>query len=385
MLMKSIASAHRLVITLLLVFVSIVEYAALANTASAAPNDAQPSSCVPIFPFKEGWLGGDAAFSIPLPSGRSLWLFGDSFVGSANQTNRPGSKMVRNAIALSACDAKTGWDIHYYWRERRKKVPAAFFDLGGADFWYWPGDGFVYRDSVYVVLWKTKPKPKEKIFSFRADGAVLAKISNSPATPDKWQVTYFSLLDIPNLVLSTSAVVQDGYVYLFTLWEDDAHGRPMLLARLPLTGLAEPAPHLEYLDQNNQWKPGFDPERAYVVMDKGASELSVRYHPESKIWVAISGEAVFLSNKIVVRTASDLTGPWSAMQTIYEIKELVPSTPGWDKDTFCYAKKEHIEFAEDAKLLITYVCNSYQFSKLVSNMSLYRPQAVRVHFPESLP
>ena len=293
--------------------------------------------------------------------------------------------MVRNAIALSACDAKTGWDIHYYWGSRHKKAPASFFDLEGADFWYWPGDGFFYRDSVYVVLRKVKPNPEKKIFSFKTAGVVLAKIPNTSAAPDKWQITYVPLLGIPNLVLSTSAVVQDEYAYFFTLWEDDAHSRPMLLARLPLAGLAEPAPHLEYLDKNEQWKPGFDPKRAYAVMDHGASELSVRYHPELKIWVAICGEPVFRSNKIVARTASSLTGPWSAMQTIYEIKELVPSSPGWDQDTFCYAEKEHVEFAEDAKPLITYMCNSYQFSKLVSNMSLYRPQVVRVRFPESLP
>jgi hypothetical protein len=383
--MKSIASARRLVILLHLVLVSLVECAAFANTASAAPNEAQSSSCVPIFPYKEGWLGGDAAFSILLPGGQSLWLFGDSFVGSANQTNRPGSKMVRNSIALSVCDPRTGWNIHYYWRYRHKKVPTSFFDSGRADFWYWPGDEFFYRGSIYVVLWRMKPKPEDKIFSFKTDGAVLAKILNSSATPDNWQVTYLPLLDFPNLVLSTSAVVQDAYVYLFTLWEDDAHGRPMLLARLPLDGLAEPTAHFQYLDQNNQWKIGLDPEKAFVVMDKGASKLSVRYHSESKVWVAISGEPLFGSNKIVARTAPNLTGPWSAMQTVYESKELIPSTQGWDKDTFCYAQKEHIEFAEGANLFITYVCNSYQFSKLVSNMSLYRPQPVYVHLPDSLP
>lgn len=383
--MKTIASAQPLVIILCLVFVSLVTCAVLASTASAAPNEAQAPSCVPDFPYKEGWLGGDSAFSIPLPDGRSLWLFGDSFVGSSNQTDRPGSKMVRNAIALSACDAKTGWDIHYYWQDRHEKTPASFFGLRTGNFWYWPGDGFFYQDSVYVVLWKMKAKPKEKPFPFGTAGAVLAKISNILAPPRDWQVTYLPLLDIPNLVLSASAVVQDGCVYFFTLWEDDAHGRPMLLARLPLNGLAEPAAHLEYLDQNNQWKLGFGPEKAFVVMDKGASELSVRYHPESKIWVAISGEPLFISNKIVARTAPQLTGPWSAMQTVYEIKELVPSTPGWDKDTFCYAKKEHIEFAEGSNIFITYVCNSYKFSTLVSNMNLYRPQAVQVHWPKRLP
>jgi hypothetical protein len=282
--MKTSASAHRPTITFIfyLVFVSLVGCAALAGTASTAPNEAQAPSCVPVFPYKEGWLGGDSAFSIPLPDGRSLWLLGDSFVGGSDQTDRPGSKMVRNAIALSACNAKTGWDIHYYWRDQHKRAPSSFFDLHTGNFWYWPGDGFFYQDNVYVVLWKMKAKPREKVFPFWTAGAVLAKISNISAPPGDWQVTYQPLLDIPNLVLSASVVVQDGYVYLFTLWEDDAHGRPMLLARLPLTGLADPAPHLEYMDQNNQWRSGFDPERAFVVMDKGTSELSVRYHPESK-------------------------------------------------------------------------------------------------------
>lgn len=379
------ASAYRPVVVLCLLSVSLGAGAALVTAASSAPNEALAPSCVPVFPYKEGWLGGDCAFSIALPHGQSLWLFGDSFVGRANQTNRSGSKMVRNAIALSACDAKAGWDIHYYWQDRHKKAPASFFDLHEGNFWYWPGDGFFYQDSVYVVLWKMKPKPEDKLFSFQTAGAVLAKISNISALPENWQVTYLPLLDIPNLVLSASAVVKDGYAYLFTLWEDDAHGRPCLLARLPLTGLAEPASHLEYLDRNNQWRPGFDPEKAYVVMDKSETELSIRYHPESKKWVAISGDSLFISKKIVARTALSLTGPWSAMQTVYEIEELDPSTPGWDKDTFCYAKKEHSEFSEGGSMLVTYVCNSVRFRKLVLNMSLYRPQTVRVILPETAP
>jgi hypothetical protein len=120
-------------------------------------------------------------------------------------------------------------------------------------------------------------------------------------------------------------------------------------------------------------------------MDKSETELSIRYHPESKKWVAISGDSLFISKKIVARTALSLTGPWSAMQTVYEIEELDPSTPGWDKDTFCYAKKEHSEFSEGGSMLVTYVCNSVRFRKLVLNMSLYRPQTVRVILPETAP
>src|SRR5271169_6162773 len=127
----------RLFRVLRLAIVPVIAYAALANTAPAASNAAQSSSCVHAFPYKEGWLGGDAVYSIPLPDGRSLWLLGDSFVGSVQQTSREGTKMVRNAIALSNCDPRTGWDIHYFWHAQYKKNPSPFFDLQSGDLWYW--------------------------------------------------------------------------------------------------------------------------------------------------------------------------------------------------------------------------------------------------------
>ncbi len=53
--------------------------------------------------------------------------------------------------------------------------------------------------------------------------------------------------------------------------------------------------------------------------------------------------------------------------------------PPADERTFCYAAKEHIEFARDSsEMVITYACNSFDFAKLVADMSLYRPQVVRM-------
>jgi len=45
-------------------------------------------------------------------------------------------------------------------------------------------------------------------------------------------------------------------------------------------------------------------------------------------------------------------------------------TPGYDKDTFCYAVKEHIEFTE-GKIAFTYACNSMVVAKTVANMNIY--------------
>ena len=57
------------------------------------------------------------------------------------------------------------------------------------------------------------------------------------------------------------------------------------------------------------------------------------------------------------------------------------STSGYDKDTFCYAVKEHIEF-DDTKLALTYACNSMMLSKTVANMDIYRPRVVVFDLPK---
>ncbi len=55
--------------------------------------------------------------------------------------------------------------------------------------------------------------------------------------------------------------------------------------------------------------------------------------------------------------------------------------PGYDKDTFCYAVKEHVEFADD-KIVLTYACNSMVIEKTMDNMLIYRPKVVLLNLPK---
>jgi hypothetical protein len=340
-----------------------------------------PSGCLPNFPYKDGWLGGDAAYSIPLAAGQSLWLFGDSFVARTSQSRRQGARFVRNSMAISTCDARNGWQIKYYWGHQNRSAPRAFFDSGTNKYWYWPLDGFVYQGRLYIALSKVKDNPKEKLLSFETIGVNLAKVSNLSAPPSQWKIEYLKLVEGGAAIPGSAIVLNDGYVYFFTLYDEPARRHQhMILSRLPLEKLANPAAHLEYFAKDQSWKAGLNRDDALVVMETGHSEMSVRYHPEIKQWLAVSG-ADFLSPQIVMRTAPALTGPWSAWQTIYEIPEMNPKTPGRDPDTWCYAVKEHIEFAQAQKLLVTYACNSFKLEKLISNMGLYRPQAVLIELP----
>src|SRR5438270_9691186 len=52
-----------------------------------------------LFTRSEGWTGSDGAYSIPLGPDRTLWLFGDTFIGRVVDGKRVGARMVNNTAA----------------------------------------------------------------------------------------------------------------------------------------------------------------------------------------------------------------------------------------------------------------------------------------------
>ncbi|HZP00992.1 MAG TPA: DUF4185 domain-containing protein [Terriglobia bacterium] len=349
---------------------------ALSVTASAAPPDFQ--NCVPSFPLKGGWLGADAAYSIPLPDGRVVWIFGDTLYGKTRSVKGTVPRMVRNSVGISTChDGR--WKIDYTIRKDPKGRHLDFFEAANHRYWYWALDGFFVKDALWVSLLRVRDKPVETsaAFAFETCGADLAKVTNLKAPPLKWRIQYFELVpDGAHAYPSATTVVEGNYAYLFALYEKEH--RPMLLTRIPLEGLDAPKENLQFLSKDGTWQAGFDPPRARFVMEPGASEMSVRYHPDMKKWVAVMMGPGFPSDKIVLRTAPSLIGPWTEGQVIYQIPDVQTNSPHYDRDTFCYAGKEHPEFEPPGKILFTYVCNTLTVSKLTTNLSIYFPKTAVV-------
>jgi len=54
-----------------------------------------------------GWIAADATYSIYLPDGRTLWLFGDTFIGEVEEDNSiaPGVVMIRNSAVIQDGDS----------------------------------------------------------------------------------------------------------------------------------------------------------------------------------------------------------------------------------------------------------------------------------------
>ena len=75
------------------------------------------SNCIPAFPLKDGWLGGNGNVSVPTSNTRTIWLFSDSFVGAKDQHSRRGTSIVGNSIGIMNCE-NGSTSMNYYWKNK---------------------------------------------------------------------------------------------------------------------------------------------------------------------------------------------------------------------------------------------------------------------------
>jgi Domain of unknown function (DUF4185) len=356
----------------------------LSQDVSPTPPSNGHSRPLPDFSYTQGWLGADDAYSVPIGPNKSVWLFGDTFVGTPETKLRSQAKtMVHNSVGISECDQGKTCALSYFWHEPDSPKPRSFFDTGTDDLYYWPLDGFLEGKTLYLSLLAVRNKPDAKLgdaFGFEIVGTKLATVENVQLPPEKWHV---GVQDLTDAHLWTGAsLVRDGKYVIWYTEVSEGEGRGFMTEmRLPRNKMAKPSGNWEYLNKDNHWVAGLASKDAMHVIEQPISEMSVRYHPSIKKWLALSPGPDFPSPWAVVRSADSPVGPWSSPQKIYEFPEMKRDNPGYDKDTFCYAVKEHIEFADD-KIALTYACNSMVLSKTMANMNIYRPRAVILDLPK---
>lgn len=359
-------------------------------------------SATAFFPYQQGWLGADSAYSVPLGDGRTLWLLGDTFIGPANVTSRKKfTGFIRNSIAISTCSGRN-CSFHYYWAGMDTKSPSSMFAAPGTSSdWLWPMDGFVYNGTLYLAFMQMHAEGSGA-FGFAYSGALLASIRNYRAAPDKWMVTYQKLNSGGSAVPGASIVVGEGpggnpdssnpkgasYTYFFTVVPKKNSPPHMSLLRLPLEELARAArpgnSDWEYLKSDSTWAhwSATDttmPGDAAVVIDPGATEMTVRYHSATKQWIAVY--PIPLDRSARYSLSPSLTGPWGPSEKLYSYPEMQPQNPNYTSSVLCYAAKEHVELESPGQLFLTYACNSVKPSDVTNNMNLYRPVAVRQPLP----
>jgi hypothetical protein len=188
---------------------------------------------------------------------------------------------------------------------------------------------------------------------------------------------------------ATTSVVHDDYVYFYPFYsysKDKVNVLGNIIARIPVNKIDNPVGAIEYFTKDGTWQNNLNPARVKVVLDACVSELSVRYHAADTKWVAVYLSTQNKGDKLLYQFADELEGPWSEPKALgVKVPEVDPSSTLYDKNSFCYAGKEHIEFARNRNLVVTYVCNSAedmqsQTSFIRRNLFLYRPVVNSINY-----
>ena len=379
------------------------------------------SECLPEFPDHNGWYGGDAAYSVPLPidEGRvSLWLFGDTFVQHPDTPSERTYPYVHNSIGISRCEPGGVWSLETFWQHDEGGTPRSFFvpDLQadwaraaieetGSPPYYWLFDGFIAHDVLFIGLLRVAHSEPRGPFNlpFRPIGMDLARIENYRDAPIDWRIQISTLSNDTHAFPGSAFVTTGSHLYTFAFFDRGDGRTPRMLSRLELDELVhwklDLSDSLETLTSDSRWKSGFEPSQAKIVMDDDASEMSIHFDSLRRTWIAVYSDltstgGIETTTAIQIRTASDLAGPWSNPEELILIPETAPGhARSRDENLFCYAAKAHPQFSSPGELVVTYVCNLFArnasesltvLEMLRERVDLYRPRAIPVAIPSSL-
>ena len=297
-----------------------------------------------------GWTGGDGTYSILLPDGRTLWLFGDSFLGPVmpDRSRSRNAPFVRNMLVIQD---RSGLTSLYGDAGGR---PAAFFVPTDPSCWYWPGDGIYEGGHLSIFLHRICPTGSG-MWDWQWVGTDIATVR----VPGFEQV---SVQPVPadNGVMYGAALLEaERYTYIFGV-EDRESEKHAHLARVAAGKLTSPWEYYRW----NGWSN--NPENTRRLLSGVANQFSV-FTEENRYWLVSMDTRRPFSRKITVFSTFAVQGPWERELTVYTVPET-------GEGVAAYNALAHPQFREKGRLLISYNLNHVSDSDAVfRDADLYRP------------
>lgn len=349
----------------------------IARGAEAEPSIKSVKDLGPQFVGKNSAItGADGATSTALPTGESIWLFGDTVEQPFESIRTLDLTGLRSSTAALVPKQNASQGITQYrfltandGKRPRQILPFAATD-DPAHNRLWAIHGAAIGMNVYLFYHRiTMIKGVDVFTDFKLDGMGIAKAElgkfNFTRLPAPDGTPLFWKPDQPTfgVFVTRAHDPADNHVYL---WGCLMTG--MFLARIEPEAIADlgryeylvEAPTLAQPERTPRWSETF--ASTAPLFDSVPNEMSAAYNPHLRQFVAY--HSMQRDNKIVLRTAKEITGPWSEPRVVFR--------PERKNDTdLIYAVKEHPELTAEAgrKTYITYV-----------NSATYVPHLVEITF-----
>lgn len=307
-----------------------------------------------------GWTGGDGAYSIPLPDGRILWTFGDSFLGTVNPDYSRSGPLVNNLFVIQDGDELTTL------QGGTEQNPEAYVrPFGNPDHYYWPGDGLVLGNRVYIFMQRIRPTGQAGVFSFEHIGTDMAVFS----LPDLQLVDQIKISRSLDILTGVSVFRENDFIYIYS--SRTTFGKNALLSRISVDDLSE----VQYWN-GSAWATELV-ETAYLLKGNGQA-LSVSnqfkaFKQDGSYRLLVQDD--FFGSNVKVYQSDNPAGPWGNPVAVYD----TPETGADGGNIFTYNAFAHPHIIHPEKgMLMTYSVNSFNFGSLFQDARLYRPRYVWV-------
>lgn len=332
------------------------------------------------------WSGADGSCSIPLDEDSSVWLFGDTFVkkNSSRRANvKQKSQNVENESSFAFINNTAAVRKHgvmrFYWRDVNGSPHAVMAPKTQNKSYYWPGDGFVLDEKLFIVNKVIVPHvPKNASdFGFEWKSDDLCLVTNGGSDPTAWQWKTAALPEHEKTALmGTACFLDQDYAYFYTSLQKFAVGtnvHPTGVARIPDRALLSmDMTKFEFWNGKN-WVP--DITESSVIIEDGASEMTVTQLKGEPYLVATYMAP--MSADIRMRFSKKPEGPWTAPIKIFQCPEHQEKVLG--RRTAVYSAKAHPELsAQKDEVVVTYCSNPGEVKHYLMRPSLYYPRALRV-------
>ncbi|PIQ30955.1 MAG: hypothetical protein COW63_08805 [Bacteroidetes bacterium CG18_big_fil_WC_8_21_14_2_50_41_14] len=305
-----------------------------------------------------GWVAGDATYSIALPDGRTLWLFGDSFIGTVNSDSSivPGAHMIRNCAVMQEGEIMTAM------YEGTFENPGDFVPTEDSDTWFWPEHGMVENNTLKIIFSEFGPNGDTTgwNFEFRNTFIVLftypeIELIGSILLP------YY---DLNGVMYGDRIMLSGDYTYIYGRKEEVGNIPYAHVARVPASDVLG---DWEFYNGTG-WSVSAQ-ESIRLSNHPVSQQFGVFKHLEKYLMVT---QEIWLGSKIYSLVADAPEGPWNNLTVLYETPRPFPTQ-------LTYNSYPHPQFDDENALLVSYNSNG-SFWDIFSNIELYRPNFIRVPY-----
>lgn len=355
-----------------------------------------------LFHRREGWTGSDGIYSIPLngvetpgaaDQARSLLLFGDTFIGSVDESTdaRVSPVMINNSMAILDGDQPLPEKIAFHWNREGERPASAIvpgtprgLSIDGAYYWLQDGASVGGKFHCFPLIIGPNPDGPEG-FEFEVHGITHVSAPMGEEGPMLGEQTqqdtplyakyadgrtlYFGGAIMPNTEES-GAADPDGYVYVYGLLNDGQ--TRMAVARVP-------AAELDSIGNWTYWN-GRDwtdcMEDCAPIVPETSTEFSVSRMSGGFLdgkYVIVIQQGGIQGSRVAVYAGDGPAGPFGPCLPVHYCEE-----PEEGKGIYAYNAKAHPHLSRPGELLASYNVNTTSWDAHKQFGSIYRPRFIRI-------